>query len=129
MTPNQKIIASYLDKHPAMATRTLAKLVFTENTLDFKSFSGAYACIRRVRGEMQNSKGIDKYKRTEEEKKKAHAWNKLPESDYKEQEPYIMPKGNNRLLILSDIHLPYHDVDALSIALEWGYEQKPNAII
>ena len=129
MSPNQTIIASYLDKHPAMATATLAKLIFADNPLDFKSLQGAYAGVRRMRGEMQKYKGIDKYKRTEEEKKKAQAWNRLPESDYKEQEPYIMPKGNNRLLILSDIHLPYHDVDALSIALKWGYEQKPNAII
>ncbi len=40
-----------------------------------------------------------------------------------------MPRGQNRILLLTDIHLPYHDIDALSLALHWGYERKPNAII
>ena len=129
MTVHQSIVTSYLDKHPAMATNTLAKLIYAEHSLDFKSLESTRMSIRYARGETNKSKGIKKYNRTEEERKKSQAWNKLPQSDYKEQEPYIMPKGNNRILILSDIHLPYHDVEALSIALEWGYEQKPNAII
>jgi predicted phosphodiesterase len=129
MNVNQSIVIDYLEKHPAMATQTLAKLIYNDHSLDFKNVEAVRSCIRIIRGEHKQSKGIKEYKRTEEEKRKSNGWKKLPESDYKEQEPFIMPKGNNRILILSDIHLPYHDVDALSIALEWAYDHKPNAII
>ena len=129
MTVNQTIVIDYLEKHPNMATCTLAKLIYKDNPLDFKSYEATRGCIRVIRGEKGKSKGVEKYKRTEQEKKSSQGWKKLPESDYKEQLPFIMPKGNNRILILSDIHLPYHDVDALSIALEWAYDHKPNAII
>jgi predicted phosphodiesterase len=129
MNVNQTIVIDYLEKNPAMATRTLAKLIYNDHSLDFKNVEAVRSCIRIIRGEHKQLKGVAKYKRTEEEKRKSNGWKKLPESDYKEQEPYIMPKGNNRILILSDIHLPYHDVDALSIALEWAYDYKPNAII
>jgi predicted phosphodiesterase len=129
MTVNQTIVINYLEKHPKMATQTLAKLIYAEHSLDFKNVDAVRNCIRIIRGEHSQSKGIKKFIRTAEEKKSSNGWNKLPESDYKEQLPFIMPKGNNRILILSDIHLPYHDVDALSIALEWAYDHNPNAII
>lgn len=129
MTVNQTIIIDYLEKHPDMATSTLARLIYKNHSLDFKNVEVVRGSIRIIRGEHSQAKGIKKFVRTEEEKKSSMGWRKLPESDYKEQEPYIMPKGNNRILILSDIHLPYHDIDALSIVLEWGYENKPNAII
>jgi len=129
MTVNQTIVIDYLEKHPKMATKTLATLIYKSHSLDFKSVEAVRSCIRIIRGEHSQSKGIKEFIRTPEEKKNSNGWKKLPESDYKEQEPFIMPKGNNRILILSDIHLPYHDVDALSIALEWAYDHKPNAII
>jgi predicted phosphodiesterase len=131
MTEKQRIACEYLDKTPEIATNTLAKLLHNKYPLDFTSIGGARTTIRGIRGERDRKTKFEnhKYIRTDKEKKKAQGWSKLPESDYKEQEPFIMPKGNNKMLILSDIHLPYHDVDALSIALEWGYEQKPNAII
>ena len=57
------------------------------------------------------------FKRTEEQKREAMASKKIPEGDYKEVMPFIMPKGNNRILVLTDIHIPYHDIEALQIAL------------
>lgn len=126
------MVAEYLEKYPKMPTKTLARMIHNNHPLDFPTLTSAYSLVRYLRNEIGNRKYKSKQfiaERTMQEKKAAHAWNKLPETDYKECEPFILPKGNNRILVLSDIHLPYHDVQALSIALQWGYEHKPNAII
>jgi len=52
----------------------------------------------------------------------------LPESDYVKIEPFILPTGQNNILFLSDIHLPYQDNKALELAIEYGLDQKVNAI-
>ena len=55
--------------------------------------------------------------------------NKIPDSDYQKVEEFVFPKGNNRILVLSDIHIPYHDIEALTTALEYGKTLNPNAIL
>jgi predicted phosphodiesterase len=52
---------------------------------------------------------------------------KLPESDETSYEPYIIDA--KRLLILSDIHTPYHSVSALTAAFDWAKPRKPDAIL
>ena len=52
----------------------------------------------------------------------------LPNSDYSKVETFIIPKGQNNILILSDIHFPYQDNEALTLALNYGIENKVNAI-
>lgn len=124
-----QMIKELLEKFPNASTLSLAKILHENNPLDFVTIENARGAIRYWRGEAGKNAKEPVSKRTEQEKKAAYAWAKLPESDYKEAEPFLMPKGQNKILLLTDIHLPYHDVEALSIALQWGYERKPNAII
>ena len=35
---------------------------------------------------------------------------------------------HERVLVMNDIHLPYHDIPALDAALKWGKKQNPDAI-
>ncbi len=65
MNVNQSIVIDYLEKHPAMATQTLAKLIYNDHSLDFKNLESVRSCIRVIRGETKY-KVIEKYKRTEE---------------------------------------------------------------
>lgn len=126
------LIKALLEEFPNATSRSLANMLRERYPLDFTTYDAARYRVRYWRGERSaNSKGCkdETYYTTMEERKNRQGWKKIPESDYKEQEAFIMPKGNNRVLMLSDIHLPYHDEQALSIALEWGYERKPNAII
>lgn len=129
MSYKKEIVQDVLTRFPLAHTQSLAKMLHEMYPLDFPTIENARASLRYYRGEHGRNHKNPMAKRTQEQKKQAHGWNKLPESDYKEQEPFQIPTGNNRVLILSDIHLPYHDVDALSLALEWAYQKKPNAII
>jgi len=53
----------------------------------------------------------------------------LPESDESEWEPFVLPKAATRILLLSDIHVPYHNIDAITKAIEYGKQEKVNAIV
>ena len=41
---------------------------------------------------------------------------------------FYIPKGQNNILVLSDIHIPYQDNKALELAINYGIENKVNAI-
>lgn len=131
ITYKGEICIEYLSKYPKATTMAISRLLCKDYPLDFKNIDAARAMVRSYRGEYNTKKvSIDttKYERTQEEKKQAMAKFKLPESDYEKIEPFIMPKGNNNILFLSDIHLPYQDNKALELAIQYGLEQKVNAV-
>lgn len=130
-TYKQGIVLEYLDKFPNTPTRTLARMIYKEHSLDFPSENSVRNNVQRYRGEkgVDNSPTIRVSERTEKQKKKAMGQKlDLPESDYEKCNPFIIPKGQNNILILSDIHFPYQDNKALELALNYGLENKVNAI-
>jgi predicted phosphodiesterase len=52
----------------------------------------------------------------------------LPKSDETAFEPYIF-KGHKKVLILSDIHVPYHSIPSLTAALQYAKKSKPDALL
>ena len=46
----------------------------------------------------------------------------------KKQSLFIFLKDKNNILVLSDIHIPYQDNKALELAINYGIENKVNAI-
>ena len=52
----------------------------------------------------------------------------LPLPDHDVVERFKLPIGCNNVLLLSDIHVPYHDIPALTTALKYGKEQGINTI-
>lgn len=127
------MVIEYCEKHPDMPTRTLARLIAEQNPLDF-TVSGARIMVRYYRHEhdvRRTPKGKDtKHLKRSETQKKRHMAHKFeaPESDYKVIKPFKIPKGNNRILVLSDIHIPYHDIQALELAIDYGIKHKANAV-
>jgi len=127
---HSKIVIDYILKFPKATTMSIARMVFNENTLDFKSVEQARGLVRYYRNELNpNKKGnlTIIQQRTEQERKQS-ILKRLPESDYLKNEPFIIPKGQNNILILSDIHFPYQDNKALELAINYGIENKVNAI-
>jgi predicted MPP superfamily phosphohydrolase len=53
---------------------------------------------------------------------------KFPDSDEANFTPYKI-KGHKRILILSDIHVPYHSIEALTAAFDFAKKEKPDAIL
>lgn len=120
--PNADLAREYVSKYPKHGNLTLGKLMMKEHPLRFKRTENARDCIRRVRG----SAG-EKSRRIMKQEKKPVVERALPKSVAKPRKPYVLPQG--KTLVLSDIHVPYHDVKALEIALDYGDRWKPDSIL
>lgn len=130
-TYKSDIIKEYLEKYADFSTLQITKILNKDYPADFPNIESTRSSVRRYRGE-SSKKNDAKYptsERTKEEKNKARAWSKLPESDYEKIQDFILPKGVTRLLVLSDIHIPYHDLAALKIALEYGKTNNCNGVL
>lgn len=51
------------------------------------------------------------------------------EGDNVRIEPYIFPTGDHKILLLNDIHIPYHSLEAVRAAINYGREEQVNAVI
>ena len=129
-TYKKDIILSYLQRFPKATTMAISRMILNDYPLDFKSLEGVRGCVRQYRGESKRNSNVSPTSiRTAEEKKLAmRQISELPESDYSKLEPFIIPKGQNNILVLSDIHLPYQDNHALTLALNYGLENNVNAV-
>ena len=125
-----QIIKEFLLEHPDIGSRTAASALMALYPEIFIKYTNVYHKVRYYRGEMKNkSTNSPIAVRTDEQKIEAMGWNKsLPESDYQEIETFTFPVGSNRILILSDIHLPYQDNEALSIAIDYGIKNGANCV-
>lgn len=125
-----EMVQQVLEKFPNATTRGIARYLMALYPLDFTDYENTRANVRYMRGERKDRKPAETVaERTEQQKKEAMIKFQIPDSDYKEVEPFVMPILNNRILLLTDIHLPYHDEKALDTALTWGKGKNPNAII
>jgi len=96
-----------IEKFPNLSKHKLAELLLKENPFLFKDKEDARSAVRNVtganRGAMRKIIQSDKYQGV------------LPEGEKNDFSPFIL-KGK-RIGILSDIHIPYHDLKALNVAL------------
>lgn len=53
----------------------------------------------------------------------------LPTSLEQEQKPFKLPVSHNDILLINDIHIPYHNIAALTAALKYGMDNEVNTVI
>ena len=111
-----------------MPTITLAKLIYNENKELFISVDNARSILRYNEGKhgSRNKKYTKDKSLFMEGERSKNPW-KLPESDETKYEPFIIKA--KKLAVLSDIHIPYHSIAALSAALDFIQSEKPDAIL
>ena len=123
------IVMNYIQKFPNATTIAIARIVLKENPLDFNNLEQVRTMVRAYRGEGKKTHKTIIQTRSETQKKQAMSKViDLPNSDYEKCEAFIIPKVQNNILILSDIHFPYQDNKALELALNYGLENKVNAV-
>lgn len=111
-----------------MPTLKLARIMYAENKLRFTDVEQARFTLRQIEGKTGTSRKIKgelgKYIIDE-----ARAYNpyNLPESDEESYEPYIIT-GHKRVGIINDIHLPYHNLEALTACFDFLKKEEPDAI-
>ena len=113
-----KLARDLCEKHKTLGSRTLARLLHDQHPHAF-TVEQARATVRRIRGNI----GAENRGRTKDkslhEPARAHCSLKIPDGIKQALDPIEVTKPG-KWLILSDIHVPYHDRQALELALEKG---------
>lgn len=120
----------YRDKYGIdFPTSTLAKVIYEENKLLFRDKEDARLALRYLEGKAgsRNYRSYTKSSKYFMEKNRSSNPYALPESEETNYDPFIL--NAKRVLLLSDIHIPYHSVDALTAALEFAEDENPDCIL
>lgn len=127
-TEARKIAAEICSKFPDAPSHSLASKLFNEYPEAFDSQESARNFVRRVRGKMgAKSRKFNTQKELIDTAPRPSNPYALPKS-YSKKRRHVELKGN-KFLILSDIHLPYQDNEALECAIAEGLKQGCDAII
>jgi predicted phosphodiesterase len=121
-------VVAVCKEFPSAGNRTLAKALMQRAPLQFRTLDMARCAVRNYRGNHgPKSRQAAERRGTLRANRKPGEMPKLPESVYRAPEPFELDAG--RLLVLSDVHLPYADNVALEAALKYGESFKPHAIL
>ena len=129
MKKKYEIAIEYREKYGMqMPNLTLARIMYKENIELFTSVEHARTVLRYIEGKAggksKNKEKIKHFFVTEERPK--NPW-KLPESEEAKYEPYTI--NAKKLAVLSDCHVPYHSIDAISASFDKIADEKPDAIL
>lgn len=130
MDRKEEITREYINIYmPKFSKSACAKKLFLDHPLLFPSEDAARSMIRRITGAMgdekRNSVTDPIIQQNPYSRENPFGW---PESDEKEFVIYKLPVVYNRILFLTDIHLPYHNIPALNEAVKYGQEKDVNCI-
>ena len=124
------LIQTYLEKYKAFGFKTIARKIYKDNPTVFTSFEQCYQKVRYHTGTsgIKNRKLSGIKEVPERDKAIYNRWS-IPKSKAKGRKIYQIPAEYDRVLWISDIHFPNHDVLALSTALDYGLDKDANCII
>lgn len=108
-----------------MPTLKLARIMYKKENLAFKDVEDARDALRGIEGK-KKQRGYNETHKFPERPKNPY---NLPESYQEKREPLRLPTTCNNILLISDLHIPYHDIDAVTIALEYGVKHEINTIV
>lgn len=117
-------------KHPTTASLKLARMIMSsKDSIAFKDVEDARSRLRYIEGK-HGSAALKKMGKPEFIKEDPRPYNpyKLPDSDEAEYETYKI-KGHKRVAVFSDIHVPYHSIEAITAAIKFCKKEKPDALL
>jgi predicted phosphodiesterase len=130
-----KAVEEMMAKFPSLPSMTIAKKLLAEFPELFTTLDNARSSVRYYRGTIGNAaRGRRGIAERPEPAQHANAMGipnpfHLPDSDEPEWEPYVIPPSVTRLLVLSDVHIPYHNIEAVTLALQYGKDKGVNGIM
>jgi predicted phosphodiesterase len=126
----EKAMESFRDRD--FANRTLARKIVADNPAIFThdDIEGIRRCIRYRRG----AAGKDRIQFARPEYKRdiqapsEYISKYIKASTVNKQRHFALPKHLRKVLILSDLHIPYHEFEAIKVALDYGINAGADAI-
>lgn len=125
-----EVAIKYRVKHgKEMPTLKLARIMYKENNLLFKDVENARSILRLVEGKRGSAAKVYIKDRSMviDDARPLNPYS-LPTSEETKFEPFIF-SGHKRIGILSDIHVPYHNISALTAAIGYLKKQKIDGLL
>ncbi len=122
MKQSGQLITSYLRQWPTLPSLTLAKKIYKEHPEKFTNIETVRGNIRMYRGSLGDVKRRQVVYPEFTEQQYG-----IPETFAPDYEPFILKENN--ILVLSDLHIPFHDPVAIEQAVRWGKEHNVNCIL
>lgn len=118
-----QIVIDYLRKYKSASSYKIADLLARDYPDEFSSIENARTNVRYYRG----SQG-------DEKRRKLNPDNYVPrftapKSDEKESAPYIIPDESYPIIMAGDVHVPYHDPDALETCIEYAIDIRAKTFV
>ena len=122
------ICREYIKKYPPNTPNAkLARIILKENPLMFDNVEYIRVQIRKILGKSGNSFVAKQDKIYKDMPNKVTNPYKLPASDETEFKPFVIKAS--KVLVLSDIHIPYHSISALTAVFDYTKKMKIDAIL
>lgn len=129
-TVASEVVREYLRKFPAASTNGLADKLYREQKSLWNTLNACRLMVRRLRG----AQGEANRKRTKPEKSErvydAEKQFKLPKgrTEYDDWKPHVIDTAG-RWLVMSDIHVPWHDDEAIRACIKEARSRTIKGII
>lgn len=116
-------------KYPDTPNRKLARMMYNKCKTAFKDEEDARGRLRYIEGQTgpEHRKAVIKTEFVRNVSRPVNPY-KLPESYAEDRTPFKLPLACDNILLISDLHIPYHDLQAITIALDYGVQQKVNTV-
>jgi predicted phosphodiesterase len=122
-----EIVREYRNKYGMeMPNLKLARIIYNENPLVFPTIDAVRTALRNIQKGYNHPQGQRKV--THPHADRPLNPYKLPESYKKEPQVLKLPTGCDNILVISDLHIPYHDIESISIAIEYGINADVNTV-
>ena len=122
----QELVLKALTEFPKMSKASIVRYLLETYPTMFDDYERTRSLIRKYTG--SQGKANLKYKRVDHNPDHITQYH-LPQSKGEKRNFIDLPKECNNVLIISDIHFPNHDVEALGKALEYGKANNINCIV
>lgn len=122
---NAQICREALEEFPSHPIQAIARAVYKRHRGRFKDVEAVRWYLRAVAPGSMPGRGLRK-SGTQRRPVQEVSHPPIPETRAKPWLPFHLPAG--RILVLSDIHVPFHDPAALEAALAHGDKVKPDCV-
>ena len=118
-----ELCTEYLKKFPSLSSRKIAALLMRDFPEEFKTEDQCRGYIRYYRG------GAGEKNRGKLDPASYIPKIIVPKDDSHDMSPYVIPDDAYPILAAGDVHLPYHDQEAVEIMLERAIEIKAKTLL
>lgn len=122
------VAREYVAKFPNTPKMSIARKLYKENEKLYTDLEHARTMIRKVTGASGKQQRKESTNKSQFKPLGHQGDFKLPESYAEPKLPFKLPTACNNILCISDMHIPYHDVAAVTAALDYGVRNNINCV-